>query len=77
MKKLIFGALALAMFTVTSCRNEQTETPEESVEETATIEEANLEMTTETEEIEEVEMEAEADSSATAVEVEQETPAIQ
>ncbi|MUP44917.1 hypothetical protein E0K83_04055 [Gramella sp. BOM4] len=75
MKKLIFGALALAMFTVTSCRNEQTETPEEAVEETATVEEANLEMTTETEEIEEVEMEEAVDSAA--VEVEQETPAIQ
>ncbi|MCP9199031.1 hypothetical protein MKO06_03870 [Gramella sp. GC03-9] len=75
MKKLIFGALALAMFTVTSCRNDQAETTEETVEETATIEEANLEMTTEAEEIEEVEMTEEVDSSA--VEVEQETPAIQ
>ncbi len=79
MKKLIFGALALALLiTVTSCRNENTEATEETVEETAINEEAsNLEMTTEVEDSLEVETETEVDSLETpAAEVEQEVPSI-
>ena len=78
MKKLIFGALALAMITVTSCRNENTEVSEETAKETAINEEANLEMSTEeVEDSLEVETETEVDSLDTTVETEQEVPAVQ
>ncbi len=74
MKKLIFGALALAlMIVVVSCRNENPETTEESVEETI---EVNLEMAQPVEDSIQVETETPADSLQTPVtEVEQETPA--
>ncbi|MCM8569864.1 hypothetical protein NE848_10765 [Gramella jeungdoensis] len=74
MKKLIFGALALAMITVTSCRNENTEVTGEQTEETAINTEVTPEVTTEVEDSLEVEMEVEADSLETAAE---EVPAVQ
>ena len=78
MKKMIFGALALAMFTVTSCRNENTETTEETVNETAINEEVTPEMTTEeVEDSLEVETETAVDSLDTTTETEQEVPAVQ
>ncbi|WP_156833808.1 hypothetical protein [Christiangramia salexigens] len=77
MKKLIFGALALALLiSVTSCRNEE-KPIEDSMEETEVTEGANLEISPKVEDSIEVEMETEVDSIQTpATEVEQESPAI-
>ncbi|MBT8318833.1 MAG: hypothetical protein KJP01_01735 [Gramella sp.] len=74
MKKLIFGALALAMFTVTSCRDEKTEAVEEIAKETAINETTNPEMTTEAEDSLEVETTTEVDSLDAAVEATPEAP---
>ncbi len=70
MKKLIFGALALTMFTVTSCRDEKNEAVEEIAKETAIIEDANPEMISEVEDSLEVETATEIDSVKTEVEQE-------
>lgn len=59
MKKLIFGALALSlMFSVVSCRQNESENTEETVEDTAINQEAPADMT------EEVESEEIADTTA-------------
>jgi len=73
MKKLFFGALALAMFTVTSCKNENTEVTEESTNETAVNAEVSSEMNTQIEDSLQVETETVIDS----LETEQEVPAVQ
>ncbi|TBW27133.1 hypothetical protein [Gramella sp. KN1008] len=62
MKKLIFGALALAMITMASCRNENTEVTEETTKETAINAEITPEVSTEIEDSLEVEMVEEVDS---------------
>ncbi|NNE33037.1 MAG: hypothetical protein HKN40_11790 [Winogradskyella sp.] len=74
MKKLIFGALALAMFTVTSCRDEKTEAVEEIAKETAINETTNPEMTTEAEDSLKVETTTAVDSLDAAVEATPEAP---
>lgn len=75
MKKLILGALALTlMIFVVSCRNDNTESTEETVEETSVNEEANLEMAQPVEDTTETETEVPVDSLQTP-EAEQETPA--
>ncbi|TRO67539.1 hypothetical protein [Christiangramia sabulilitoris] len=68
MKKLIFGALALAMFTVTSCREEKAEAVEEIAKETAINESTTQEMNVEAEDSLEVNS-AEVDSLQTETEV--------
>jgi hypothetical protein len=77
MKKLIFGTLALALFTVTSCRDEKTEAAEEIAKETAINEPVNSEISTEEQDSLEVEMETEVDSLETVEEVNDKAPAIQ
>lgn len=62
MKKLLFGALALAMITVTSCRNENAEVTEESANETAAKTETTPEVPLNVEDSLEVEMEEQVDS---------------
>jgi hypothetical protein len=75
MKKLLIGALALALFTsVISCREENHDSVEENIEDTSINEEANLQVETENEVME---AEATVDSlETTEVEVEQEQPQI-
>lgn len=74
MKKMFFGALALALFTFTSCRNEETtEVTEETAKETAINTEVQSEMTPEVEDSMEVETEEAVDSLKTTGEMEQET----
>ena len=79
MKKLIFGALALALISFTSCRNaENTDVTEETTNETAINSEVQSEMITEeVEDSIEVETEEAVDSLETADEAEQATTNIQ